>query len=65
MSLWEDYEFDPFDDEERTVTCKHCGMSGLEWVETHKGWRPFTVDDEIHKCNRNDDPTRAFAVPLK
>lgn len=68
MSLWEDY-FDPYIDEveyeENNVTCKYCGRTGLEWVEVTQGWRLFDADGDIHKCNRNDDPARAFAAPLK
>ena len=68
MSLLDDY-FDPYIDEveyeEGNVTCKYCGRTGLEWIEVTQGWRLFDADGDMHKCNRNDTPAAAFAVPLK
>jgi len=43
MSPEEDYGF------ERGKTCKHCGLSGLKWANTPKGWR-LHDGAKLHTC---------------
>lgn len=34
---------------QKTVTCRHCGTTGLRWAKTPKGWR--TADNKgVHQC---------------
>ena len=35
-----------------SVTCRYCGVKGLHWVETEKGWRLAGANEEIHSCDQ-------------
>lgn len=61
MSLFDDYEFDPFNDEREDVTCKHCGEDGLEWFDTGVRWRLIDADGGYHVC-KNDNAIDDFEV---
>lgn len=69
MSYWDDHEFDPYADEadyeEYSVKCKYCGRGEFEWVETHKGWRLFDADGDMHNCHQRDSAAEAFAKKIK
>lgn len=34
----------------RSVTCKHCGKTGLHWEETDTGWTLVGKNYEVHDC---------------
>lgn len=48
--------FDRYDEdaEPRTVECKRCGVSGLEWVQDDGKWTLTDHRGLVHKC----DPAR-------
>lgn len=47
MSYYE-YEPGPWDDDE-DVTCKFCGMDGLEWIDTGAGFRLLGPDGRLQE----------------
>lgn len=51
MSILSDDQtpFDPYDEDEG-ATCKHCGETGLEWVNTGVRWRRLDAAGNFHVC---------------
>ena len=44
--MWDDFGVDF----EALVTCKRCGETNLNWVETDDGWRLFDEFGDRHVC---------------
>lgn len=62
MSLFDDYEFYPDDDDDdQGVTCKRCGAMGLEWIDTGGRNRLIDAEGRFHICN-NDNAVDDFEV---
>lgn len=49
-------EADLFDD--KTITCKFCGVAGFRWAELPTGWRLVDSGGQVHVC-RNKGPAPA------
>ncbi len=60
MSLFDDYEFDPYGDEQ-SVTCERCGEEELDWHYSGVRWRLIDADGNFHVCN-NDNAVDDFEV---
>lgn len=57
----EDY-FDPYgNDDEDGATCKHCGETELEWLNTGVRWRLLDASGKPHVC-KNDHVIDDFEV---
>ena len=39
---------------QRKITCKYCNEKNLHWVNTKSGWRLYTQDNKLHKCNKDN-----------
>lgn len=48
-------DYDPYDEDPYSVSCKHCGEDELYWEETDKGWRLFDFSGSPHVCDVSDD----------
>lgn len=53
MSLFDDYEPNPFDDDDapRGTTCHFCGKEGLTWEHDGDKWVLLEANSRIHKCS--------------
>ena len=54
MSMWDDYDYDPNDEDEdglRLVTCKFCGVPGFNWHSTGVRWRLMDAKGNLHTCS--------------
>ncbi len=40
----------------KSPTCRYCGLQGLQWVLTSRGWRLFG-DSGAHKCKEYRNAT--------
>ena len=41
----------------KTLACRRCGIEGLHWETFQNGYRLFSADGELHKCNAPDPVT--------
>jgi hypothetical protein len=48
--------FDRYDDnEDEGVTCRRCGATGLEWINTGVRYRLMGDDGKFHECATKPD----------
>lgn len=51
-----DAEDEP-DDNDEGVTCRRCGATGLEWINTGVRWRLMDDAGKFHVCAAKADPS--------
>lgn len=39
-------------DAAQSITCKHCGKTGLKWRRTAEGWRLADPRNGVHVCDK-------------
>ena len=63
MSIQEAYDTGIIDEHgaeygtHKPLVCKHCGATGLVWLNTSEGWRT-SINGKIHKCPKFNSKTK-------
>ncbi len=53
--------YDEPDDDDKSVTCRRCGASGLEWINTGVRYRLMDDAGKFHQC-QTKAPASDFEV---